>query len=552
VGVVLTNISVSKNRLAMGETGSITFTVKNTGTWTATELLMYTYCVNNGNAATEWYTLAVSIAKGASKTYTLPLAITTAAASTFTYYATRLLSLGLAVQISNGSDAEVGTAEIPGFMLTDMYYVPSIPIFAVSRSPNADSTGAAVDITCTLATGANTSYSGLALTLQWKEEGAASFPAGNTLAVTVADALATNGTTVNPSYTFEVGKAYTLRATFTDGIDSAFSEIKLSKAEKTLNVHPTSKNIGLGQFAVADLDADDVMRMDTVYRPYFHEGARDADGREIIGKTDYSATAVDTGIKWLNGRKIYRKTFIFGSMATSGSLDIPIGEAAIEEVVSLRGTVGTSGGAGLELLPFTHQATLNYQKGLTVSSLASNPTITIQMGSGAAAPVGGYVVIEYVPIDPATQWSKPYMTAASEAGCIVSASSEDSATNAALKGFSLSPTEYWASTLMDPDRWIQMQMPGGRTNIVLYICNHNVAATYPAVKAGTFYGSNNGSTWDALGTFNNRPDRQNFALTVHFLRNQTPYSYIRIKITSPEANVDKSRIGRISVFGDIA
>ena len=106
------------------------------------------------------------------------------------------------------------------------------------------------------------------------------------------------------------------------------------------------------------------------YKPaYFYGG---------IPQLDYSATAVDTGIKWLNGRKIYRKTFIFGSMGTSGTLDIPIGEAAIEEVVHLRGGVPTAGGVGFELLPFTHQATLNYQKGLTVSSLASNPTITIQ------------------------------------------------------------------------------------------------------------------------------------------------------------------------------
>ena len=91
-----------------------------------------------------------------------------------------------------------------------------------------------------------------------------------------------------------------------------------------------------------------------------------------------------------------------------------------------------------------------------------------------------------------------------------------------------------------------------RQNIVLYICNHNTAATYPGVMAGTFYGSNNGSTWDEIGTFSDRPDRLNFGLTVHHLKNQTPYSYIRIKITSPAANVEKCRIGRISVFGDIA
>ncbi len=115
-------------------------------------------------------------------------------------------------------------------------------------------------------------------------------------------------------YTFEVGKAYTLRATFTDGIDSAFSEIKLSKAQKTLNVHPTSKNIGLGQFAVPDLDADDVKRLDMTYRPYFHEGARDADGREIIGKTDYSTDEVDTGLKWVDGKPLYARVLVINTI----------------------------------------------------------------------------------------------------------------------------------------------------------------------------------------------------------------------------------------------
>lgn len=563
MAVTLSNASITPPVITVGETATVKFTVKNTYSWTAAWLTASVWARTTVGGVVKTLLVgsladfqSVSIAQNVSKTYTLPLSMSNPSAilDWLDEWGTRSAALRVVCQLSdrNELNADGDNYDTPIDALLDMRYAPSISIFTVERSPAADSTGAAVDLTCTLAEGADPEYEDLALTLQWKEEDAASFPTANTLAVTVADALAAGGTTITPSFTFETGKAYTLRATFTDGIDSAFSEIKLSKAQKTLNVHPTSKNIGLGQFAVADLDEDDVKRLDMTYRPYFHEGARDADGREIIGAVDYSASRVDTGLKWLNGRKIYRKTFIFGSMATSGSLDIPIGEAAIEEVVSLRGTAGTSGGAGLELLPFTHQATLNYQKGLTVGSLASNPFIAIRTGSGATAPVGGYVVIEYVPIDPATQWSKPYMTAASEAGCIVSASSADSATYAALKGFSVSPTEYWVSTLADAERWIQMQMPGGRTNIVLYICNHNTAATYPGVKAGTFYGSNDGSTWDELGTFSDRPDNLNFALTVHHLKNQTPYSYIRIKITSPDANVDKARIGRISVFGDIA
>ena len=553
MAVEITNVSISASSFAIGESGTITFTVKNTNVWTARniEARLERSPLHSSAESVDVVPLGtISLAKNASKTYTRTFTVTSAVQGAFDYYDERAFAAHLTVVLDDGGSNFDGASVSSGATILDLRYVPSIPIFDVERSPAADSTGAAVDIACTLAEGADPEYEGLALTLRWKEEDAASFPAENTLVVTIADALASGGTTVTPSFTFETEKAYTLRATFTDGIDSAVSETKLSKAFKVINVHPTSKNIGEGQFAVSDTSAGLVH--DTMYRYKFHEGAEDADGREIIGAVDYSASRVDTGLKWLNGRKIYRKTFIFGSMATSGTLDIPIGESAIEEVVSLRGTVGTSGGTNLELLPFTHQSNVNYQKGLTVSSLANNPFIAIRMGSGATAPVGGYVVIEYVPIDPATQWSKPYMTAASEAGCVVSASSADSASYVALKGFSLSPTECWISTLADAERWIQMQMPGSRTNIVLYICNQNTASEYPSVKSGIFYGSNDGATWDEIGSFSDRPDNLNFALTVHHLKNQTPYSYIRIKITSPGANVDKARIGRISVFGDIA
>ena len=213
-----------------------------------------------------------ALAKNASKTYSLSVSVPTAVQDILDARGIRQYTPELHVLLLNTYMEPWWGYATPGIQFIDMRYAPSIPTFTVKRSPNADSTGASVGLKCTLASGADPEYEDLALTLKWKEDGAASFPAGNTLAVTVADALASGRTTVTPSFTFETGKAYTLRATFTDGIDSAVSETKLSKAKKTLNVHPTSKNIGLGQFAVADLDADDVMRMDTVYRPYFHEG----------------------------------------------------------------------------------------------------------------------------------------------------------------------------------------------------------------------------------------------------------------------------------------
>lgn len=404
MALIISNVSFSVPKYAIGDFGTLTYTIKNSNSWTGTLLYVRLTCVVESSRYTSaeiYWSDAVSIPANATRTFTHSFEIDPDLHTQAALDAVGTRSLSPRLDFTLGRDYQGGTytdneyLALPNILLLDMHYAPSIPIFTVSRSPNADSTGAAVDLTCTLAEGADPAYAGLALTLQWKEEDAATFPAENTLAVTVADALASGGTTVTPDFTVETGKAYILRATFTDGIDSAFSEIKLSKAEKTLNVHPTSKNIGLGQFAVPDLDADDVKRLDMTYRPYFHEGARDAAGREIIGKTDYSTDRVDTGIKWIDGKTIYRKVLTFGAVSTGGTATISTGESAIDTLITLRGA-GNSGTSGQVLpLPFAHYSNVANNRDITISSKSSNPSVVIRCGSGSNLPNGGYIIIEY-------------------------------------------------------------------------------------------------------------------------------------------------------------
>jgi hypothetical protein len=318
MSVILSNASIVPSMLAVGETGALTLTVKNTNTWTAAWLTVSVYAkaTVGGVEETKYIGIpadaqSISIAQNASRAFALSVNMLDVPAILNWFQEIEMRSAGLMVicQLSdkNKVNEDYGFYYTPADALVDMRYAPSIPIFAVERSPAADSTGAAVDIACTLATGADPTYAGLALTLQWKEEDATTFPTENTLAVTVADALAAGGTTVTPSFTFETGKAYTLRATFTDGIDSAVSETKLSKAFKVINVHPTSKNIGEGQFAVADTSAGLVH--DSMYKYRFHEGVGNLTHAHILEMLGVQTgeTSISGGVP--NGWKDVAVTF---------------------------------------------------------------------------------------------------------------------------------------------------------------------------------------------------------------------------------------------------
>jgi hypothetical protein len=403
------------DNIAVGETGSITVKIKNTNTISSLAIRKV-YLRVEKSATGAFYTrypavatVSTNISKGSTVTLTIPLSLSAMIEGSFPLDNAHCLERSLLLsdppcimvnpEFGDGSEwGHVGdqllySASIPEVIkIVDMRYVPSIPVFLAERTPNADSTGAAVDIACTLAEGADPAYAGLALTLQWKEEDAASFPAENTLAVTVADALAAGGTTVTPSFTFETGKAYTLRLTFTDGIDSAVSETKLSKAFKVINVHPTSKNIGEGQFADSDTSAGLVH--DSMYRYRFHVGSEDADGREIIGKTDYSTTAVDTGRKWVDGKTVYQKIIPIGELAADAGTNISIGESAISSLVGIRGTAKCSDGH-IYPLPHAHNSNATYNVLIALHNWNANPSVRIRLGANAVPILSGYAIVEY-------------------------------------------------------------------------------------------------------------------------------------------------------------
>lgn len=72
----------------------------------------------------------------------------------------------------------------------------------------------------------------------------------------------------------------------------------------------------------------------------------DADGEIIYPQTisdmDYSTSEQDTGCKWIDGKKIYRKTVDFGALPNSTVKEIAHGVANMARIVKIEGIIQMS------------------------------------------------------------------------------------------------------------------------------------------------------------------------------------------------------------------
>ena len=145
------------------------------------------------------------------------------------------------------------------------------------------------------------------------------------------------------------------------------------------------------------------------------------------------------------------------------------------------------------------------------------------------------------------------MTAATSAGCTVTASSTWSDSYAAYKAFDFSTSDSWASARNESNPWIALQMDVALSEIHIYVYSRTSQYVHNPT-AGTVEGSNDGSNWTQIGTFSGWKGREKDALLgVINCANETAYSHVRINITShsnyndPES--DYVAIGYITISG---
>ena len=106
---------------------------------------------------------------------------------------------------------------------------------------------------------------------------------------------------------------------------------------------------------------------------------------------DYSTTEQDTGKKWIDGKSIYQKTFIFNNLSGSvNNLSLDINN--MDNLISSEGVAYLSGYTNVYSLNFATPATNNDARGYWIN--IDNPaTISFRFGNATMNKV--FITIQY-------------------------------------------------------------------------------------------------------------------------------------------------------------
>ena len=125
----------------------------------------------------------------------------------------------------------------------------------------------------------------------------------------------------------------------------------------------------------------------------------DALGNDIVlprhlspaARGDRSTSEVDTGMKWIDGRTIYQKTFVMGGLKIAGKTTVPHGITNLDMVINIRGIAKEySVGATINI---PHAAD---QQAYTVTVYADNSNINIQTYADQSGYKTSFVTIQYI------------------------------------------------------------------------------------------------------------------------------------------------------------
>lgn len=119
---------------------------------------------------------------------------------------------------------------------------------------------------------------------------------------------------------------------------------------------------------------------------------KDTTARDFISNMNYSFNEVNTGVKWLDGKDIYRKVINFGSLPNAGykPKDVPHGITNIQHFVKVYGIIYV----GTTALPLPYVS--GNEENLDMITVQANPTsVYIITGSDMSFVSDTYVILEY-------------------------------------------------------------------------------------------------------------------------------------------------------------
>lgn len=340
----------------------------------------------------------------------------------------------------------------------------------------------------------------------------------------------------------DTNTTYGVATTSTNGLMSASDKTKLNGIATGANnyVHPTSagyKHIPSGGVSgqILRWSANGTAKWDD-------------DQKE----TAYTCAETLTGDVWIDGRPIYRVCGMqVRAMAASTFIDIELGVAAIENVICA--DVYLRQGAAWRPANYPNRNTLSVHTWL-INNSDTAPSLRIIMGNDMSADAVSYAIEYTKAADAPTYYWLPFLSSPNEEGCVLTASSEYSGGYQMEYAFNGLTNNYWACAISDAQRWVQVQMPYALRNISVKLTSPQGSAVTTAnvPVSGAFQGSNDGSSWAALGSYSGRSTAAG-SITTHSLNNNTGYKYLRISITSPAASSgDWTGFGDIRIEGEVA
>ena len=448
------------------------------------------------------------------------------------------------------TDSRGLTRSYTGALMVLAWTAPQITAFSIQR---VNSSGTqAVDGTCALASVQGSVASlmvdgaeknSLRYRVQYRQTG--------TEAWTDSDEVATTAVSVDQSWVLQADgedidsfndmQGYQFRLMLADIYAASQAMDEMPTKEIRLSIHEESGNMGFGGEARTDTDGPHY----DFYGPvHFRAGS--------TGQTVYSAEELDTGSVWIDGRPIYRVCGMQArAMAASTFTDIELGVAAIENVICA--DVYLRQGAAWRPANYPNRNTLSVHTWL-INNSDTAPSLRIIMGNDMAADAVSYA-IEYTKAeDTPTYYWLPFLSSPNEQDCVLTASSEYSGNYQMEYAFNGLASNYWACAVSDSQRWVQVQLPYALRNITVKLVSPQGSAVQTAniPVSGSFQGSNDGSSWAALGSYSGRSATAG-SVSTHALNNAGGYKYLRISITSPGASSGVwTGFGDIRIEGEVA
>lgn len=108
------------------------------------------------------------------------------------------------------------------------------------------------------------------------------------------------------------------------------------------------------------------------------------------GGIDYSTDELDTGIKWIDGKTIYRKTINCGALPNTASKDVAHGITNIDRIVSIEGYAYNPTLHSTMPIPYSTNSTA-----ANVGVNADTTSINIFDGSDRSAFTEAYITLVY-------------------------------------------------------------------------------------------------------------------------------------------------------------